>query len=148
MTSYLKHGGGEYQLVTYPTGRLATLFEVDAEDIKNCFALNVDWQGYPRSFDLGDGYYCGAQTYWKGERIGSTPKFFRRQKWAVFKDLMGIDPIEMGSAFIGEMVAQGTTNYVDRYKVLRVDFTFLRAYRLDLRKPFRKAITISKLKWV
>lgn len=148
MTNYLKHGRGEYQLVTYPTGKLATLFEVEAEDIRNCFALNVDWEGYPQSFDLGDGYYCSAQKYWNGVRSGSTPKFFTRQKWSAFKKLLDIDPIEMGSAFVGEMIAQGTTNYVDKYWVQRVDFTFLRAYRLDLRKPFRKAITISKLKWV
>ena len=55
---------GEYQLVKYTTGTLAKHFDLNARDMKMTFQLNVDPQGFPKSFWLQKPYYASAQSYW------------------------------------------------------------------------------------
>ncbi len=57
---------GDYQLIKYTTGNLASRFDLSAEDIKTSFALNVDPEGFPKCFWLQKPYYACAQNYWDG----------------------------------------------------------------------------------
>ena len=136
---------GEYQLVKYTTGTLAKHFDLNARDMKMTFQLNVDPQGFPKSFWLQKPYYASAQSYWDGRQFRSTSRFFKNQKWSIFKIFQTGGPIEENGAFIGEMHASGQWEDLVTYTVRRLDFTFLRAYRSDLREPFRRAATLTKL---
>jgi len=76
------------------------------------------------------------------QRAGSS----KSQKWSIFKIFQTGGPIEENGAFIGEMHASGQWRELVTYTVRRLDFTFLRAYRSDLKEPFRRAAMLTKLR--
>lgn len=137
---------GDYQLVKYTTGRLARHFDLNADDIKMTFQLNIAAKGYPKSFWLQKPYWASAQSYWDGFRMGSYPTHFQNQKWSIFKIFQPGEPLEANGAFIGEMHASGAWTDTETYHVKRLDFTFLRAYREQLKGPFRRAALLTKMK--
>lgn len=137
---------GDYQLIKYTTGTLAKHFDLNADDINMTFQLNVDPFGFPKSFWLQKPIWASAQNYWDGRSYRSTNKFFKNQKWSIFRAYQPGEPPEANGAFIGEMHASGLWSDTRTYHVRRLDFTFLRAYLGDLREPFRKAAMVAKLK--
>lgn len=136
-----------YRLIKYKTKVLSDLLEVQPTSLKNWIALNVDWDGYPRSFEIADGYYASAQGYYDALTYRPRTKF-SRQKWAVFKKLTDIEPIELGSAFVGELVANRDKDVENRYMASSIEFHLLRAYAQMIKAPFREAIMRAKLKWI
>jgi hypothetical protein len=64
------------------------------------------------------------------------------------KKLADTDPVELGSAFVGELVAHRDKDVCDRYMASSIEFHFLRAYAQWIKPPFREAIMRAKLKWV
>lgn len=137
---------GDYQLIKYTTGTLAKYFDLNADDIKMTFQLNIAPKGFPKSFWLQKPYWASAQSYWGGSRMGSVPTHFQNQKWSIFKIFQPGEPLEANGAFIGAMHASGAWLDIETYHVRRLDFTFLRAYRNQLKAPFRGAAMLSKLK--
>ena len=56
----------DYRLIKYKTKVLADHLEVQPSSLKNWVSLNVDWEGYPSSFKIADGYFASAQGYYEG----------------------------------------------------------------------------------
>lgn len=137
----------DYRLIKYRTKVLSDLLEVQPTSLKNWISLNVDWEGYPRSFEISGRYYASAQGYYDALNYRSKTEF-SRQKWAIFKKLTDTEPVELGSAFVGELVANRDKEVRKRYMASSIEFHFLRAYSQLIKAPFREAIMRAKLKWI
>lgn len=138
----------DYRLIKYKTKVLANHLEVQTTSLKNWVSLNVNWEGYPNSFDISDGYFASAQGYYSGVGQPGKRSHFSRQKWAVFKRLTDATPAELGSAFVGELVSFRDCKVYGRYMASSIEFNFLRVYLPMLKTPFREAIMLARLKWV